>query len=206
MRKYSAIGTRAPSTSGVSKSGSCGLPSTRLRLQRLAISTVLASALGRSANSASICACDLKYCSRLKRLTRRGLASISPSATQTRASCASWSSGPRNWTAWVATTGSASSRRELDRGAHVRFVAGQAAALQLDVEAAREGRGQTLGERDRARVVAGEQRAAERARGRRPTATIRPSAHSASHDHSTTAWPLAAFSSQPRDSSSHRLR
>ena len=86
--------SRAPSTRGVGKSGSCGLPSTRLRLQRLRdLDACWRAPLGMSANSASICACVLKYCSRVKRLTRRGLASISPSATQTRASCASKSSG-----------------------------------------------------------------------------------------------------------------
>ena len=55
-------------------------------------------------------------------------------------------------------------RGELDRGAHVRLVAGQAAALHLDVEAARErsGRGARRAPA-RAHVVAGQQRAAERA-------------------------------------------
>ena len=59
--------------------------------------------------------------------------------------------------------GQREARGELDRGAHVRLVARQAAALHLDVEAARERGGEALGERDRARVVAGEQGAAERA-------------------------------------------
>ncbi|EWS64284.1 hypothetical protein Y695_02476 [Hydrogenophaga sp. T4] len=78
-----------PSTGGIGKLGSCGLPSTSVRLQRLAISSVLATALGMSANSASICAALLKYCSRVKRRTRRLLPRISPSEMQTRASCAS---------------------------------------------------------------------------------------------------------------------
>jgi hypothetical protein len=64
---------------------------------------------GMSANSAAISAWDLKYWSGQKRLTRRGLARVSPSATQTRASWASKSSAVRNCTGWVATTGSCSS-------------------------------------------------------------------------------------------------
>jgi hypothetical protein len=74
-------------------------------LQRRAISSVLAMAEGMSANNSAICAAVLKCWSRVKRLTRRGLASVSPSATQTRASWASKSSGSRNWIGWVATTG-----------------------------------------------------------------------------------------------------
>ncbi len=77
-----------------------------VRLQRRAISTELAMADGMSANSASIWAWVLKYCSRVKRLTRRGLDSVSPSAMHTRASCESKSSGVRNCTGCVATTGS----------------------------------------------------------------------------------------------------
>ena len=92
-------------SSGVGKFGSCGLPSTSVRLQRRAISTVLSIALGMSAKSAAISACVLKCWSRLKRRTRLALPSVSPSATQTRASWASKSSGSRNWIGWVATTG-----------------------------------------------------------------------------------------------------
>ncbi|MNS65237.1 hypothetical protein D3C72_983920 [compost metagenome] len=89
-RKNSPIGMRTPSLmKGVGKSGSCGLPSTSVRLQRLAISTVLASALGTSAKSACISALDLKYCSSVNLRTRRGLPRISPSEMHTRASCAS---------------------------------------------------------------------------------------------------------------------
>jgi len=51
----------------------------------------------------------LKYCSRLKRLMRLAFVSVSPSATQTRASCASKSSAVRNCTGCVATTGRPSS-------------------------------------------------------------------------------------------------
>ena len=76
-----------PSMSGVGKLGSCGLPSTSVRLQRLAISAVLATADGRSANSALMSAAGLNHCSRVKRRTRRLLARISPSAMHTRASC-----------------------------------------------------------------------------------------------------------------------
>ena len=47
----------------------------------------------------------LKYCSRVKRRTRLGLLSKSPSEMQTRASWASKSSGVANCTGWVATTG-----------------------------------------------------------------------------------------------------
>ena len=48
---------------------------------------------------------DLKYCSRVKRRTRRGLLSNSPSEIHTRASCASKSSAWANCTGCVATTG-----------------------------------------------------------------------------------------------------
>jgi len=107
MRKYCSIGIGVPSAwIGVGKLGSCGLPSTSVRLQRRAISTVLAIALGRSAKSFSISACDLKCWLGRKRLTRLGLASVSPSAMQMRASCASKSSSFRNWIGCVATTGS----------------------------------------------------------------------------------------------------
>ena len=53
-----------------------------------AISAVLASAEGTSANNCAICAAVLKYCSRVNLRTRRWLPRISPSAMQTRASCA----------------------------------------------------------------------------------------------------------------------
>jgi hypothetical protein len=85
LRKYSSI-DRPP---GIGKFGNCGLPSTRVRLQRLAISSVLVTALGMSANRAFICSLDLKYCSRVNLRMRRGLPRISPSEMQTRASWAS---------------------------------------------------------------------------------------------------------------------
>ncbi len=47
---------------GVGKSGSRLLPSVNSKLQRRAISTLLASASGMSANSSAISACVLKYC------------------------------------------------------------------------------------------------------------------------------------------------
>ena len=73
---------------GTGKSGNCGLPSVRDKLQRLAISTLLVIAAGKSANNSCISAWLLKYCSGENFLTRLGLARISPSAIQTRASCA----------------------------------------------------------------------------------------------------------------------
>jgi hypothetical protein len=74
--------------SGVVNSGSRDWPSVMENEQRRAISTLLASACGRSAKSRDISSRVLKYCAGVKRRTRRGLARISPSAMQTRASWA----------------------------------------------------------------------------------------------------------------------
>src|SRR6218665_809709 len=87
---------------GVGKSGNCGLPSTSVRLQRRAISTVFSRADGRSANSRCISAADLKYWSRVNLRCRRGLARMSPSAMQIRASWASQSSPPATCTTYLA--------------------------------------------------------------------------------------------------------
>ncbi len=52
---------------------------------------------------------------------------------------------------------------ERDRGANVRLVAGQARALQLEIEAPRKPRAQPRRERFGAGIVAGQERAADRA-------------------------------------------
>ena len=90
---------------GVGKSGKRGWPNTNDRLQRLAISTEFAIAIGRSAKRFSISSWDKKYCSSLNFFWRRGLPKSSPSAMQTRASCAVKSLLCINCTGCVATTG-----------------------------------------------------------------------------------------------------
>ncbi|MNH28116.1 hypothetical protein D3C81_1262120 [compost metagenome] len=51
-----------PMPLGVGKSGRKYLPSCTWMLQRLAISTVLAMASGRSLNSSAISSADFRYC------------------------------------------------------------------------------------------------------------------------------------------------
>ena len=179
---------------GVAKSGSCGLPSTSSRLQRWAISTVLASALGRSAKSASICACDLEVLLAAEALDAprvgQHLALGDADARLVRLVVV----GPRNCTPCVATTGSAQLRGERHRGAHVRLVARQAGALHLDVEAVAEDRSAAA---PPAPAPAPSSPAAAPGRAAplsAPESTIRPALRSASHSHLIQAWPRCALS------------
>ena len=163
MRKYSAIGTAQSPTRGVGKSGSCGLPSTRLRLQRRAISTLLASALGRSANSASICAWRLEVLLAAEALhalrVGQHLAFGDADAGLVRLVVV----GAEELHAVRRDHRQPQLGGQRHRGAHMRLVARQAGALQLDVEAVAEGARCPLRQRPRARIVAGQQGLADRA-------------------------------------------
>ena len=94
---------------------------------------------------------------------RRGLASVSPSATQTRASCASNSSGVAELHRLRGHHRQLQLGGQGHRGTHVGLVRGQPGALQLDVETPRIQRCKPLRQRDRALAVAGQQRRTHRA-------------------------------------------
>ncbi len=132
-------------------------------MQRFAISTELASALGRSAKSRLHLGLRLEVLLAAEALdaARIGehLAVGDADARLVRLVVV----GAQELHRVRRDDRQAAPRGELDRGAHVRLVAGQAAALHLDVEAARKPLAEALGDGVRARVVAGEQGAAERA-------------------------------------------
>ena len=87
-------GSRRPPRPPASGSPAAGvLPSVNSKAQRRAISTEFSSASGRSAKSAAISACVLKYCDGRKSRGRRASPSTQPCAMHTRASWAVNSSG-----------------------------------------------------------------------------------------------------------------
>ena len=148
--------------SGVGKLGSCGLPSTSVRLQRLAISTELASALGTSAKSAAISAADLKYCSRVNLRTPARIAQDLALGNAHARLVGLEVFGGRELHRMGRDHRQAEPGRQLHRGHHVRLVLGPAGALQLDVEAMREQRRQLQRDLGRALGLALQQRRAQR--------------------------------------------
>ena len=91
--------------SGVGNSGRKFLPKVSVRLQRLAISSVLASASGTSAKRSATSCGVAKYWLRANSCGRFLSASVQPPAMHTRASWAVKSSRAINCAGWVATTG-----------------------------------------------------------------------------------------------------
>ena len=173
--------------SGSPAAAACRAPAQVAALRDLR--RVLASALGRSANSACHLRLRLEVLlarealdaprvgqhlafgdadARLVRLVVVGRRGTAPDASPPPAGC--------------------SSRGQRHRGAHMRLVARQAGALQLDVEAAAGTAPRAAAPAPRARASSpGQQRLPDARRCRRPTARSAPRCSSPSQSHLTQA-------------------
>jgi hypothetical protein len=188
---------------GVGKSGSCGLPSTSVRLQRRAMATVLASALGRSANSAAICGLGLEALLAREAAHPLGvgqrLALGDAHARLVRLEVV----GSRNCTGCVATTGRPSSAASGTAArTWARAWAGRRAAARC-----RSGPGKRRPSlrHAAARAASPASRAWPTAPRSAPDSAISPPPSSASQSHLTQACARCALRVQARASSSDRL-